>query len=148
MKRAGQRSLSRSRSVAGSPAETHGARSSHCRRSRPRRAARAVGSGGRPRSCAPPSTTPAPAPSGGTQLQPTMTVDGRAWYFSEVGSTAGPFTADIDFDRLQNQSPGASPIGQTRAGAAELIYNASKKTALTITARRASAISRSAWVPA
>jgi hypothetical protein len=62
-----------------------------------------------------------------------MTVDDPAWYFSEVGGTAGPFTADIDFDRMQNQTPGASPIGQTRTGAAELIYNTSKKTALTIT---------------
>jgi len=62
-----------------------------------------------------------------------MLVDGPAWYFSEVGGLAGPLTADIDFDRLQNLSPGGISVGTTRTSS-EFIYNTSKKTALTITA--------------
>jgi hypothetical protein len=62
-----------------------------------------------------------------------MTTDAAAWYFSEAGGIAGPLTANIDYDRMQNQSPGASVIGQVRVGAEEIIYNTSKKTPLTIT---------------
>ena len=61
-----------------------------------------------------------------------MTVDGPAWYFSEIDGIAGPLTANIDFDDLQNQSRGGISVGATRS-AAEIIYNTSKKTALTIT---------------
>jgi hypothetical protein len=78
------------------------------------------------------TTTPAPAPSGGTQLPPSPRVDGPAWWFSQVGSIAGPFTANINFDAMQNQSPGGISVGSTRTGL-ELVYNVSKKTPLIIT---------------
>jgi hypothetical protein len=76
--------------------------------------------------------TPAPAPSGGTQLPPSPQVDGPAWFFSEVGGIAGPFTANINFDAMQNLSPGGISVGTSRTGM-ELVYNVSKKTPLTIT---------------
>jgi hypothetical protein len=78
---------------------------------------------------APPSSTPAPAPTGGTQSPPSPQVDGPAWFFS---SSAGPFTANINFDSLQGLSVGGISVGATR-NAIELVYNVSKKTALTIT---------------
>jgi hypothetical protein len=78
------------------------------------------------------SPVPAPAPSGGTQLPPSPQVDGPAWFFSQVGSIAGPFTANINFDAMQNLSPGGISVGTSRTGL-ELVYNVSKKTPLTIT---------------
>jgi hypothetical protein len=89
------------------------------------------GGGGAPPPVAP-STTPAPAPSGGTQIPPSPQVDGPAWFFSEVGGIAGPFTANINFDAMQNLSPGGISVGTSRTGT-ELVYNVSKKTPLTIT---------------
>ncbi|HEX4681072.1 MAG TPA: choice-of-anchor D domain-containing protein [Gemmatimonadaceae bacterium] len=79
-----------------------------------------------------PPSTPAPAPSGGTQIPPSPQVDGPAWFFSEVGGVAGPGTANINFDALQNLSPGGISVGTSRT-AAELVFNVSKKTALLIT---------------
>jgi hypothetical protein len=89
------------------------------------------GGGGTP-TPAPPPAIPAPAPSGGTQIPPSPTIDGPAWFFSESGGLAGPFTANIDFDEMQNQSAGGISVGTSRTGA-EIIFNVSKKTALTIT---------------
>ncbi|MCU1292615.1 MAG: ompB-2 [Bryobacterales bacterium] len=80
----------------------------------------------------PPSMTPAPAPSGGTQIPPSPQVDGPAWFFSQGGSIAGPMTANINFDAMQNMSPGGISVGTSRTGV-ELVYNVSKKTPLTIT---------------
>lgn len=80
----------------------------------------------------PPAPTPAPAPSGGTQIPPSPSTDGPAWFFAEIGGVAGPTTANIDFDALQNMSPGGISVGTTRF-AAELVYNVSKKASLTIT---------------
>jgi hypothetical protein len=66
-------------------------------------------------------------------LPPPMTVDGPAQFmYNEFTVVGTGITADINFDRLQNQAPGASVQGTTRI-AAELIYNTSKKTPLTIT---------------
>jgi hypothetical protein len=79
-----------------------------------------------------PPTTPAPAPSGGTQIPPSPQVDGPAWFFAEFGGVAGPFTANVNFDAMQNLSPGGITVGTSRT-ATELVYNVSKKTALTIT---------------
>jgi hypothetical protein len=79
-----------------------------------------------------PPTTPVPAPSGGTQIPPSPQTDGPAWFFSEIGGVAGPRTADIDFDAIQNQTAGAISVGASRF-ALELVYNVSKKTSLTIT---------------
>jgi hypothetical protein len=79
-----------------------------------------------------PPTTPAPAPSGGTQIPPSPKVDGPAWFFAEFGGVAGPMTANVNFDAMQNQSPGGISVGTSRV-ATELVYNVSKKTALTIT---------------
>jgi hypothetical protein len=78
------------------------------------------------------SPTPAPAPSGGTQLPPSPQVDGPAWFFAAIGGVTGPITANINFDAMQNQSPGGISVGASRTGL-ELVYNVSKKTALTIT---------------
>jgi hypothetical protein len=80
---------------------------------------------------APPSTTPVPAPSGGP-LPPSPKVDGPAWFFEELGDVAGPETANINFDEIQNQVSGGISVGATRL-ALELVYNVSKKTPLTIT---------------
>src|SRR5450432_4148439 len=80
-----------------------------------------------------PPTTPAPAPSGGTQIPPSPEVDGPAWFFAEFGGVAGPFTANVDFDAMQNLSPGGITVGSSRT-ATELVFNVSKKTSLTITA--------------
>jgi hypothetical protein len=44
----------------------------------------------------------------------------------------GPITANINFDAMQNQSPGGISVGASRTGL-ELVYNVSKKTPLTIT---------------
>jgi hypothetical protein len=79
-----------------------------------------------------PAPTPAPAPSGGAQIPPSPSTDGPAWFFAEIGGVAGPTTANIDFDALQNMSPGGISVGTTRF-AAELVYNVSKKASLTIT---------------
>jgi hypothetical protein len=79
-----------------------------------------------------PPTTPAPAPSGGTQIPPSPKVDGPAWFFAEFGDVAGPMTANINFDEIQNQVPGGISIGANR-NALEVVYNVSKKTPLTIT---------------
>jgi hypothetical protein len=51
--------------------------------------------------------------------------------YNEFTVVGAGITADINFDRLQNQVPGPSVQGVTRM-AAELIYNNSKKTPLTI----------------
>jgi hypothetical protein len=90
----------------------------------------APGGGAAPPPVAPP-TTPAPAPSGGTQIPPSPQVDGPAWFFAEFGGIAGPFTANVNFDAMQNQSPGGITVGTSRT-ATELVYNVSKKTPLTI----------------
>lgn len=79
-----------------------------------------------------PPSTPVPAPSGGTQIPPSAQTDGPAWFFSEIGGIAGPRTADIDFDAIQNQTAGGISVGASRF-ALELVYNVSKKTSLTIT---------------
>jgi hypothetical protein len=88
------------------------------------------GGGGSP----PPVTnpTPAPAPSGGTQLPPSPQVDGPAWFFAALGGVTSPITANINFDVMQNLSPGGISVGATRT-ATELVFNVSKKTSLTIT---------------
>src|SRR3954463_9577724 len=78
------------------------------------------------------SPTPVPAPSGGTQLPPSPQVDGPAWFFAALGGVTAPITANINFDALQNLSPGGISVGTSRT-ATELVYNVSKKTALTIT---------------
>jgi hypothetical protein len=59
-------------------------------------------------------------------------VDGPAWFFAALGQVSSPITADINFDRLQNLSPGGISVGTSRT-ATELVFNVSKKTALTIT---------------
>jgi hypothetical protein len=89
------------------------------------------GGGGAPPPVTPPPT-PVPAPSGGTQIPPSPQVDGPAWFFSEVGGVAGPFTANVNFDAMQNLSPGGITVGTSRT-ATELVFNVSKKTPLTIT---------------
>ncbi|MEP6572702.1 MAG: choice-of-anchor D domain-containing protein [Gemmatimonadota bacterium] len=91
----------------------------------------APGGGGTPLPVTPP-TSPAPAPSGGTQVPPSPQVDGPAWFFAEFGGGAGPFTANVNFDALQDLSPGGISVGTSRS-ATELVFNVSKKTALTIT---------------
>jgi hypothetical protein len=73
--------------------------------------------------------------AGGTAptLPPAMTIDGPSQFmYNEFTVVGSGITADINFDRLQNQVPGPSAQGTTRT-AAELIYNNSKKTPLTIT---------------
>ncbi len=79
----------------------------------------------------PPPGQPASAPGGGTRLPPPPVVDGPAWYFDDL-SGVGALTPDIDFDRVQNQTPGGVPVGASRS-ATEGIYNVSKKTPLQIT---------------
>jgi hypothetical protein len=91
-----------------------------------------TGGGGGAPPPAPPPSTPAPAPSGGAQIPPSPQVDGAAWFFAEFGGVAGPMTANINFDAMQNMSPGGITIGTSRTGT-ELVYNVSKKTPLTIT---------------
>ena len=88
------------------------------------------GSGAPPPTTTP--TTPAPAPSGGTQLPPSPQIDGPAWFFAALGGVTGPITANINFDALQNLSPGGISVGTSRS-ATELVFNVSKKTPLTIT---------------
>jgi hypothetical protein len=61
-----------------------------------------------------------------------MTTDAASQVlFSASAVTGTPASADIDFDRLQNQTPGPTAQGRSRV-ASEIIYNNSKKTALTI----------------
>jgi len=93
------------------------------------------GGGAAPPPAAPPvapPTTPAPAPSGGTQIPPSPKVDGPAWFFAEFGGVDGPMTANVNFDAMQNLSPGGISIGTSRS-ATELVFNVSKKSPLTIT---------------
>jgi len=92
----------------------------------------APGGGGGTPTPVPSPTTPAPAPSGGTQIPPSPQVDGPAWFFAEFGSLGSPFTANVDFDAMQNLSPGGISVGTSRT-ATELVFNVSKKTPLTIT---------------
>src|SRR3954471_10063823 len=76
-----------------------------------------TGSGGGGGGSAPPpvvSPTPVPAPSGGTQLPPSPQVDGPAWFFAALGGVTAPITANINFDALQNLSPGGISVGTTR----------------------------------
>ncbi len=69
----------------------------------------------------------------GPTLPPAMTIDGPSQFmYNEFSVVGAGITADLNFDRLQNQVPGATVQGTTRT-AAELIYNNSKKTPLTIT---------------
>jgi hypothetical protein len=89
------------------------------------------GGGGTP-APAPAPTTPVPAPSGGTQIPPSPQVDGPAWFFAALGGVSGPITANVNFDAMQNQSPGGISVGTSRV-ATELVFNVSKKTSLTIT---------------
>ena len=80
--------------------------------------------------------------AGGTAptLPPAMTVDGPSQFmYNEFTVVGAGITADINFDRLQNQSPGPSVQGVTRT-AAELIYNNSKKTPLAITSATISGV--------
>ena len=79
-----------------------------------------------------PPATPVPAPSGGAQIPPSPQVDAAAWFFAEGDGIAGPSTANIDFDAMQNLPRGGISVGTSRT-AAELVYNVSKKTSLTIT---------------
>jgi hypothetical protein len=90
------------------------------------------GGGGTAAPPALPSTTPAPAPQGGSQIPPSPTVDGPAWFFAEFGGVAGPMTANVNFDAMQNLSPGGISVGTSRS-ATELVFNVSKKTPLAIT---------------
>ena len=90
------------------------------------------------------ATSPVPALSTATSvrqtqgnsapaLPPPMTTDGPSQFmYNEFTVVGAGITADLNFDRLQNQVPGPAPQGLTRT-AAELIYNNSKKTPLTIT---------------
>jgi hypothetical protein len=69
---------------------------------------------------------------GGTAIPPPMITDGPSQFIYSASSVIGtPLGADINFDRLQNMTPGPIAQGTTRA-AAEIIFNNSKKTALTI----------------
>lgn len=79
----------------------------------------------------PPPPTPVPAPGGGVRIPPNPTTDAAAWFFDN-GSGSGVHTSSIDFSFIRNVQAGALSIGSTRI-AQELIYNVSKKTALTIT---------------
>ncbi len=89
-----------------------------------------------------PSPSPAPAPAAPAsapaaavngRLPPNSTVDGPAWAFANISSVnITGFAPDIDYTRIQNMTEGGIPVGSTRA-ATELVYNTSKKTALTIT---------------
>lgn len=90
-----------------------------------------TGGGGGTTTTAPPSTTPYAAPTGGTRIPPQQTVDGPAWFFYDANNV-GAIVADIDFNNLQNLSTSAVPVGDSRT-AQEIVFNVSKKTALTIT---------------
>ena len=82
------------------------------------------------------ATCPAIATTAGTvpfpQIPPAQTVDGPCWFFyvpaEPSANTRTPLA--IDFGALQNTVQGALPIGAT-ATAQMLVYNTSKKTALT-----------------
>jgi hypothetical protein len=71
------------------------------------------------------------APTGGTRIPPQQTVDGAAWFFYDTANV-GAVAADIDFNNLQNLATSPVPVGDTRT-AQEIVFNVSKKTALTIT---------------
>lgn len=90
-----------------------------------------TGGGGGTTTTPPPSTTPVAAPTGGTRIPPSQTVDGAAWFFYN-SANVGPIVADIDFNNLQNLSTSPIPVGDSRT-AQEIVFNTSKKTALTIT---------------
>jgi hypothetical protein len=71
---------------------------------------------------------------GGTAvtIPPAMTIDGPSQFMYSPGLIGTPISANVDFDRQQNQIPGGTVQGTTRI-ATEIIFNNSKKTALTIT---------------
>lgn len=88
-----------------------------------------------------------PTPDGGTAILPPPgpvggggggvgggggTVDGPAWFIN--GATAvinAPPSPNVDFDRVQNTTPGGINVGTSRT-IAVLVYNISKNTPLTI----------------
>lgn len=92
--------------------------------------ARAVLSGGTAPTCPANSATTGTVPF--PQIPPAQVVDGPCWFFYVLSDLSAnthlPLT--IDFGHLQNTVQGAIPIGATRT-AQMLVYNTSKKTALT-----------------
>jgi hypothetical protein len=84
------------------------------------------------------AAAPTPTPASGTvpfpQIPPPMTTDAAAWFFyitSDLrANTQLPLT--IDFDTQPGTSGVGQPIGSSRSGSL-VVYNTSKKTALTIT---------------
>jgi hypothetical protein len=69
---------------------------------------------------------------GGAQNPTAPTVDGPAWFIVNSSAVIGSATSpNVNFGALQNTVQGAISIGATRT-ATLLVYNTSKKTALTV----------------